>query len=240
MFFNHLAKRPKRGGETKIGRWNTERTRAKRIGIIERAGALNGRVLEIGPGEGYLAQYCKEAGIDYTGLERSPGLRALQQEQGYKIVAGSAPNLPFEDEQFDSVVFIHVLEHMATFEEALQLLQQCNRVLTPSGKIAVEVPDYIRSGIDFYHWDYTHSFMTTPYRVRQALDDAGFEIEKIVHFAGGLTGFARIVPDLVGLFVQTRAAYWFASVLGFEKWIYKFHKTFTPTFLVIAKRVGST
>ncbi len=48
--------------------------------------------------------------------------------------------LPFDDGSFDRVFFEHVLEHL-TQEQGLALLRECLRVLTPSGRIRVGVPD---------------------------------------------------------------------------------------------------
>jgi SAM-dependent methyltransferase len=234
MFYDFFTKRSK----SRLGAWNLRLYFAKLLQILQQAGAVQGEVLEIGPGEGSFAYQCKDAGLKYKGLERSPGLQRRLVEEGFEVILGTAPPLPFEGERFDLVCAIAVLEHMPTFEQALTLLQECNRVLKATGMLALLVPDYRRCGIDFYNWDYTHSFVTTPYRMQMILNDTGFQADRIVHFTGALTGPIRWPVDLVSFLVHSRLLYWLGASLGLESWLFKFHKTFEPLFLVISRKAN--
>ncbi|MFQ5998543.1 MAG: class I SAM-dependent methyltransferase, partial [Candidatus Bathyarchaeia archaeon] len=187
MFYDFLAQRDKPGGETAVGSWNSRRCYVKQFEVLRQAEALKGEVLEIGPGEGIFARLCKQAGILYQGLERSAALQNRLKKEGFAVQLGTAPPLPFENERFDLVCAFAVLEHMPTFEQALGLLQECHRVLNRTGSLALIVPDYLRCGIGFFNWDYTHSFVTSPWRVRQILYDGGFDMVRLVHFTGSLT-----------------------------------------------------
>jgi SAM-dependent methyltransferase len=236
-FFSFLAKRRNPHGDTSVGRWNSRRYYAKQFDVLLKSGALKGEVLEVGPGEGNLAYQCREAGVSYRAIERSAGLYASLKEQGFDVTLGAAPLLPYDSKQFDLVCAMAILEHMPTFNEALELLLECNRVLKATGRLAIVVPDALRGGPDFYNWDYTHSFMTTTFRVEQILGDAGFEIKKLVHFTGLLEGPVRFPIDLLGFAVHTRIAYWLGMSLGMESLMYKFHKTFEPSFMVVAGKI---
>lgn len=241
MLYDFLSKRDKSQRINAVSSWNWHRGYVKQMHALREAGALKGEVLEIGPGEGILAGLSRAADIRYRGLERNPTFQSLLEARGFDVVLGSAPPLPFEDKEFDLVCAMHVLEHMVNFEVALELVQECHRVLKPDGMLALAVPDYLRAGIEFFQWDYTHSFPTTVWRVQQILGDAGFEIERIVHFTGSLTSpFARWPVDLIGFILHTRLVYWLGSCLGLDPWFFKFHKTFEPSFLVISRKIDKT
>lgn len=63
--------------------------------------------------------------------------------RGGNFIIGSGCNLPFKKECFDEVRAIHVLEHLPR-ELHLPFLSEAARVLTPSGNLFVEVPNFIQ------------------------------------------------------------------------------------------------
>jgi len=232
-FFRSYASRSKTG----LGAKYLEYFVAKKADIICKVGGNPTRCLEIGPGGGEFAHQCIERGMQYEGVERSATLQAELAEQGLNVQLGSVPPIPAESNQYDLVCLLAVLEHMATFEQGIHLLKECHRVLGPGGIVAVEVPDYIRAGIDFYEWDYTHSFILTDHRLRQILLDSEFEPIKVVHFSGGLSSrVLRLPVDLVGFLVHSRFVYWLATSLGLQNLLFRFHKTFEPSILAIARK----
>jgi predicted SAM-dependent methyltransferase len=50
--------------------------------------------------------------------------------------------LPFVDEEVDEIYTSHFLEHL-TGPECLKLLEECHRVLKPSGIMEIIVPDFV-------------------------------------------------------------------------------------------------
>lgn len=56
-------------------------------------------------------------------------------------VVGSAELLPFRDNSFELIHFVHCLEHL-TRDKHLPVLKECQRVLKPGGSLFVEVPDF--------------------------------------------------------------------------------------------------
>jgi predicted SAM-dependent methyltransferase len=56
-------------------------------------------------------------------------------------VRGSANALPFRDNSFEVIHFVHCLEHL-TRDKHLPVLKECQRVLKPGGSLFVEVPDF--------------------------------------------------------------------------------------------------
>ena len=111
------------------------------------------RVLEIGPGDGYLTV----AAVDRVGpqgqvvcLDIQPAmLKKLRAALGRKtppLVCSSGSRLPFRAGVFDAVFLVHVLGEIPDRVEALR---ECARVLRPEGTLAVTEglpdPDFIRS-----------------------------------------------------------------------------------------------
>jgi SAM-dependent methyltransferase len=237
MLFRRLAERDGSHGDTAAGRWNSARFYGGVLDVIRRAGAFRGRVLEIGPGEGVFAGQCLDAGLDYLGLEINEKLAEHLRARGLDVRVAKVPPIPASDGEFDLVVMMALVEHMPTFDQALELLAECRRVLRPGGAVVIQVPDALRGGIDFPQWDYSHSFLPTAYRIRQLLFDAGFEADPAVHFTGSLRGPIRLPLDLVGFLVHSRFAYWLGTSLGAEEWLLRYHKTFEPSFVVVARRV---
>lgn len=101
------------------------------------------RTLEIGLGYGTLSQLLIEAGTDYHGLDLCPEpVRMVQQrwrwtvgsEAASRVVVGSALNLPFPNDSFDSLYTIGCLHHTGDLPRAIQ---ECRRVLAPGGRAVV-------------------------------------------------------------------------------------------------------
>lgn len=107
--------------------------------------ALNreGRILEIGPGPGWigiwLARQLPQAQV--VGLELSVDMRRVaernRQQEGvanFTLVPGDASTMPFEDDHFDGVIsngsLHHWLDPVATFDEVA-------RVLKPKGVFVI-------------------------------------------------------------------------------------------------------
>jgi SAM-dependent methyltransferase len=237
MFYNFLANRRNPGGDTSVGSCNARRCYEKQFHFIQKADALNGRVLEIGPGEGHFARYCRSVGVNYKGIERSPNLQKRLQTEGFDVDLGTAPPLPYDDESFSLVCMMAVIEHMSSYEQAFMLLTESYRVLKPGGKLVVSAPDYLRCGIDFVYWDYTHSFQTTELRIRQILVDSGFQINLLIGFTGAVTSrIVRFPIDMMSFIIHSRFIYWLGNSVGINSWLYKYHKSFEPLIFSISEK----
>lgn len=97
------------------------------------ASEINGqRVLDVGTGEGVIPFLAKKEGREIVGLDISKknieSAREIQIRNGYnprtKFVQGDAERLPFPDEGFDTVVCLHVLEHLPNFQKGLRELKR--------------------------------------------------------------------------------------------------------------------
>ena len=77
-------------------------------------------VLDVGAGDGLITHLLGAKGIEYE----PEGVR-LAQEKGVNVVQGDAYNLPYEDNSFEAVTMIDVIEH---FEDPAKALQEARRV----------------------------------------------------------------------------------------------------------------
>ncbi|MFW5800464.1 MAG: class I SAM-dependent methyltransferase [Spirochaeta sp.] len=110
----------------------------------ELAGRVSGRLLEIGPGTGAnmsaLAAFANGRLTGYTGIDPGPTpalvkrLRDMTAETGVpvRIVEGSAEDMPFADNSFDTVLVTLVLCSVRSQGEALR---EIRRVLAPGGRL---------------------------------------------------------------------------------------------------------
>jgi len=103
------------------------------------------RVLEIGLGYGTVGQLLAERGLDYHGLDISPGpvsmmahrLRMLGVEDAAtRVTEGSALAIPHPDQSFDVVVSIGCLHHTGDLAGAIT---EVRRVLRDGGQAMVMV-----------------------------------------------------------------------------------------------------
>jgi SAM-dependent methyltransferase len=97
------------------------------------ADAVPRRVLEVGGGEGELAERIqKELGAKVIGIDQSEAMVDVQRSKGIDARVGDVQALPFEDGAFDVGVAAWMLYHVADLDVALGELA---RVLEPHGTL---------------------------------------------------------------------------------------------------------
>jgi ubiquinone/menaquinone biosynthesis C-methylase UbiE len=99
----------------------------------------NQKILEIGPGLGitsFIVQ-CVTPKMQYKGIDISQNFaERAQQLLKRDIVVGDASELPFQDQEFDSLWAFDVLEHIFP-EKRQQTFDEINRVLKPERSIFI-------------------------------------------------------------------------------------------------------
>jgi len=76
-------------------------------------------VLEIGCGTGLILRRIAERASSAKGVDISPGMLEKARERGLDVVEGSATELPYDDDSFDTVYSFKVLAHVEDMSTAL-------------------------------------------------------------------------------------------------------------------------
>lgn len=157
-------------------------------GLIEARGR---RILDVGCGAGALSADLRRAGARHlAGIELDPVAAAAARDVVDVLVEGSvldAP-LPFQEGEFDYLIFADVLEHLPDPDRALERLLP---FLSFDGRVIVSVPNmrfytvllrliggrwaYTDSGVR----DRTHLRVFTRFSLQQMLQRHGLEIERM-------------------------------------------------------------
>jgi len=133
------------------------------------------QVLDIGCGTGGKSLFWSRlgaqlvVGIDLLSLntdDLSSVFQNMAQMRLPKFVQGDGAHLPFSSEVFDVITMHDVLEHLT---EPTQVLEECRRVLRPSGLISIVSPHwYGLSGNHLWNylggrfWRYLHPHLILP------------------------------------------------------------------------------
>jgi SAM-dependent methyltransferase len=98
-----------------------------------------GRLLDVGCGTGDLAAVFARRGWSAAGIEPSAAAARHARAIGVEAVAGTLADAPWEDSEFDAILFNHSLEHI---DEPVQALAEATRLLRPGGLLAIAVPNF--------------------------------------------------------------------------------------------------
>ncbi|MCL1463547.1 bifunctional 2-polyprenyl-6-hydroxyphenol methylase/3-demethylubiquinol 3-O-methyltransferase UbiG [Argonema galeatum] len=94
------------------------------------------KALDVGCGGGFSCEFMADRGVEVSGIDRSAKCIEKAQEhavkRGIKIdyKYGLAEEMPYEDNTFDVVVCVDVLEHIADLNK---VISEINRILKPNG-----------------------------------------------------------------------------------------------------------
>lgn len=181
-------------------------------------------MLEIGPGEGFVARAARARGLPrYVALEATAAGTRRLQDAGFDVRQATVPPFP-EVEPVDLVYASHLIEHLPGPDAVLALLRACHDLLRPGGRVALAFPDARWMRGDFWDCDYTHQWPSTPRRVAQAGRDAGFRVRAshdcCLHLDGprarALRAVARLYPQrALSLVDPRRDDFWYRGKLLF-------------------------
>jgi SAM-dependent methyltransferase len=165
-------------------------------------------IVEIGAGSGRGGRQASRLGFkDYLGIEPQLAMADhCKLVHNLRIVSEGLPNLTsIQDESFDALFAIHVLEHAPTYETALLWVKEMLRILKPGGRILLVAPDIRDCGAYFWDQDWSHGYPTTPLRVTQLLQglDVSIEISTTIRL-GSVNPFKKCLARLIALLIPTR------------------------------------
>jgi ubiquinone/menaquinone biosynthesis C-methylase UbiE len=110
--------------------------------VIEKAMPLEGRILEVGSGQGYFAIGLAERGYQVTGVDVSAddiavaewNLERVGQSAMVQLQVASGEKLPFPDKSFDVIFSVKVFHHLVS---PFKIVDEMIRVLAPEGKLVI-------------------------------------------------------------------------------------------------------
>jgi SAM-dependent methyltransferase len=224
---------------TRLGAARRDRIDRFRLAQLSRHIAPPGDMLEIGPGQGSVAQAAIADGWRYRAIEASPILAERLRRRGLDVIEAWTPPMLAADASCDVVFADQVLEHMSGVEAAKHFVAEAHRTLRPRGILFVVVPDCMKERMFFWDIDYTHSFVTTERRVRQLLYDGGFGVEAVVRSIGAATGVLRDALGAGAVLVDFPGVNTLARYTKTEELLYRVRKNLFQTLAFVARKDDS-
>jgi 2-polyprenyl-3-methyl-5-hydroxy-6-metoxy-1,4-benzoquinol methylase len=133
----------------------------------------DGRLLDIGCGNGVYLALMKQLGWEVMGIEMDAKAAAIAQSHfGFFVHVGTVNDAPFDERSFDVVTMSHVLEHV---RDPIKFLQTAARFLKPGGRIIIVTPNAQSLGSLLFRKDWyaldppRHLVLFTPKSVKKCL-----------------------------------------------------------------------
>jgi SAM-dependent methyltransferase len=184
-------------------------SRAARVRLVLRAHPGAGAILDVGCGRGLMLAELARRGWRAVGVEMSEAASRHAAEQlGLDVKVGKLTDLALPAATFDVVCFFHVLEHLPDPDAALA---EAHRLLKPSGRLLVEVPNFgslqsrLAAGRGFHVDAPRHLFHFTRAALVAALDRAGFRSEQVRTHSFEF-GYFGMLQSLLNLFTRRQNA----------------------------------
>ena len=200
------------------------------------------KFLDVGCGTGANLEMLAKFGAA-EGVDVSDDALEFCKAKGLKAHKGLAESLPFEDESFDVVTALDVVEHL---DDDLAGLKEMRRVLKKGGKTLIFVPAFmwlwgVQDDISNHRIRYTRKQIT------ERLKTAGFEIERATYanwtffapiFAGRtLMKITGIKPESENNVNISALNGIFGKIFSAERlWLQNFDFPFGVSIVIVAKK----
>jgi SAM-dependent methyltransferase len=157
------------------------RTQREKTSVVERHLPNGGRILDVGCGAGFFLRALDPARWDRWGVEIGTESATVADKHvgPNRVFAGRMVDAPLALTSFDVVAFWASLEHLVAPKNELQLAR---RLLRPSGRLVVQVPNAAstqarRFGADWFALDVPrHRYHFSPVTLERLLRENGFEV----------------------------------------------------------------
>ena len=111
-----------------------------RFGPYRRAWQMPaGRLLDVGCGTGDIAVIFARSGWSAAGLDPSSAAVRHARAVGVQAITGTLADAPWDDGEFDAIIFNHSLEHI---DDPAQAVAEAGRLLRPGGLLTIAVPNF--------------------------------------------------------------------------------------------------
>ncbi|MCL2413155.1 MAG: class I SAM-dependent methyltransferase [Bacteroidales bacterium] len=179
----------------------------------------NGKLLDIGCGPGAFCFMAKKVFPDLKceGVDISTTQIDFANEHVGKDVKDlvfhviDSKHLPYEDNSFDVVTTIEVIEHLHPYD-AMQIANEVRRVLKPDGEWIVTTPNYKSlwpiiewglNAVSSVKYEEQHISKFTPNSLVKFVEAAGFDVKST-------ESIFFVAPFLA--FISSRFAHWFLKI----------------------------
>lgn len=105
--------------------------------LEERTDLKRGRVLEVGPADGWFLEAAARRGARVRGIEPDPGLARAARERGLEVETGFFPDDLQDRGPYELIVFNDVFEHLP---DPAAALRRTVELLAPGGLLALNLP----------------------------------------------------------------------------------------------------
>jgi SAM-dependent methyltransferase len=142
----------------------------------------DGKLLDIGSGDGWFLKNMQSLGWQVEGVDIDPISAAKARSRGVVVEEGSLSEQGYAENSFDVVTMSHVIEHL---HDPVAELHECWRILCPGGKIILFTPCTESKGHTQFGKNWSaldpprHLNLFNFSSIRFALEEAGFQITEL-------------------------------------------------------------
>jgi 2-polyprenyl-3-methyl-5-hydroxy-6-metoxy-1,4-benzoquinol methylase len=142
-----------------------------------------GKILDIGCGNGRYLSSLKKQGWQTYGIEQNPGAsKYARDELHLNVNTGDLLNCKYQNKYFDVITMWHSLEHLY---EPLPTLKEIKKILINDGLLVISVPNidsFVARIFKTYWYGLQlpiHLITFTTDSITKMLESAGFDVKKI-------------------------------------------------------------
>ncbi len=110
----------------------------KYLDLFAKFGKLNGSIFDIGAATGFFLKIAQKRGYKVSGVEMSDHAAGMARKDGIDVSSGDMMSMSIENQSFDVVTMLDVLEHMT---EPFTELLEVKRILKSGGLLVVNAPN---------------------------------------------------------------------------------------------------
>lgn len=140
------------------------------------------RILDVGAGFGFFMQIAKERGWEIIGVEISDLCIEECERKGLSVLKGMLTELNLEENQFDVITGLEVIEHVSNPKE---MMQEMHRLLRKGGLLYLTTPNFnainryrLKEKYDVISYP-IHLCYFTPKTLKKLSSDVGLSVRKI-------------------------------------------------------------
>lgn len=137
-----------------------------------------GRLLDLGCGDGQLVEFMQNRGWQAEGLDFDPAAVENAVRRGLHVKVGTLSSECHPENSFEAIIMSHFVEHI---HEPIRLLAECHRILKPGGRLLILTPNVNSWGHRRFEGSWRglepprHLHLFSPQSIRQLVQRTGFE-----------------------------------------------------------------